>query len=172
MTAQIYVSAAGLAQLQRKLEAKREELNYLRQEKAHAYTATGDTWHDNPYFNRLEQDENRKAVEVAQIAGLISTAQVMSVEERNTARVALGSIVRIARTYERTGEREELIVEVAGYGESDPKKRLIAYNSPLMKDLMGANVRDVVEANSPRGPVVYEILGLYPAWDAITDRNG
>ena len=51
------ITEKGRENLQAQIEKLREDLKKLRDNKASAYTQTGDTWHDNPYFNQLERDE-------------------------------------------------------------------------------------------------------------------
>ena len=148
----IYVSKEGLEFLNVRLKKAKEQLVAVRAEKNTAYTATGDTWHDNPYFNSLEQDEKRKVGEV---------------EKRNVLRVQLGSILHIYRYYKISGEEEEFVWEVGGYGETDISKQRVAYNAPALEVLMGKCVGDTLEADSPNGPVEYEVLGLFPTWEEV-----
>lgn len=170
MASVIYVSKAGLDLLDRRLEELGEELKVLRAEKATAYTATGDTWHDNPYFNRLEQDEKRKAQEVADLNALIASAQVFVFDKRNTMRVQLGSIVLLNRYYKVSGEEEELVWEIVGYGETDVSQRRVAYNAPMVQALMGLHIGDTGQSDGPKGPVEYEVLALFATWDEIPEK--
>ncbi len=59
----VYLSKQGKELLGKRIEKALAELDAIRAEKEIAYTASGDTWHDNPGFNALEQAEHRKAVE-------------------------------------------------------------------------------------------------------------
>ncbi|OGG51350.1 hypothetical protein A2704_03760 [Candidatus Kaiserbacteria bacterium RIFCSPHIGHO2_01_FULL_54_36b] len=166
MPERIYVSEAGLEALKERLKKEGEELAAIRAEKAHAYTATGDTWHDNPYFNRLEQDEKRKAGDTAELESLIASAQVF-VPNRNTTRVQLGSIVHMNRYYKVSGEEEEVVWEIVGYGETDAPKRQVAYNAPLARTLMGLHVGETAQSETPKGPAEYEVVALYASWDDV-----
>ena len=167
MNEKIFVSAEGLERLKAQLETMKAELASIRKEKAVAYTATGDTWHDNPYFNKLEQDEQRKALDVGQMEAMISRAEVFQVETRNTKRVQLGSIVAIYRYFELTGEEQEEVWEIGGHGETDSKKRLVAYNSPLGSALIGLKVGETNKSTGPKGPVEYELRQLFANWDEV-----
>jgi transcription elongation GreA/GreB family factor len=169
MAETVYVSPRGLELLNARLKQVSEELAAIRAEKSVAYTASGDTWHDNPTFNRLEQDENRKAREVAELSALVGSARVFSFETRNTARVQFGSIVHFRRYYKVSGEEEELVQEVAGYGETDTAKSHIAYNAPMMRALIGLRVGETKETSSPKGRVEYEVLGFYSTWEEVPE---
>ena len=169
MTNVIYVSANGMQALNDRLQKANEELTAIRNEKTIAYTQTGDTWHDNPYFNRLEQDEKRKVGEVAEISGLIASAQIFILETRNVTRVQLGSIMHLNRYYKVSGESEEVVLEVAGYGEMNVPRRLVAYNAPMMQELIGLGVGEVAESTSPKGPVEYEVLALFASWEDVPE---
>jgi hypothetical protein len=53
----VKITLAGINLIQQNIGKLREELKYIREEKNIAYTLCGDTWHDNPHYNKLEQDE-------------------------------------------------------------------------------------------------------------------
>lgn len=166
MSSVIYVSEKGLEDLNASLEKANADLAILREEKAKAYTATGDTWHDNPYFNKLEQDEKRKAQDVADIQALIGNAKLFTLEARNINRVQLGSIVLLSRYFKVGGEEEESVWEIVGYGETDVAQKKVAYNSPMAQAIMGLHIGDVGESTGPKGSVEYEVLGLFPDWES------
>lgn len=166
MPERIYVSEAGLDALKERFKKAGEELAAIRAEKAHAYTATGDTWHDNPYFNRLEQDEKRKAEEIAELESLVAGAEVFELK-RNTTRVQLGSLVHTNRYYKVSGEDKEDVWEIVGYGETDAPKKRVAYNAPLARALIGLHVGETAQSETPRGPAEYEVIALYASWDDV-----
>lgn len=160
----IYVSKTGLESLQKEAEALQTRLAELRKEKAIAYTESGDTWHDNPYFNSLEQEEGRLGKKIQEINGLLRDAQVINTHSRNTEVASLGSIVRIAIYDEKDGEKEE-IFEIVGYNESDTKRRHLAYNSPLGKMLLGmteGESRTLVLKGSKKE---IELVSLHTDWE-------
>jgi transcription elongation GreA/GreB family factor len=164
--ARIYVSDERLKKLREDLEGAHASLSALRKEKNLAYTATGDTWHDNPYFNRLIQDEEALARKIAEIQQTISDAEVYNPSVRNIEQVRLGSIVRFVRRYKKSGEEMTEIWEIVGFGETDVSQKHVAYNAPLGAALIGMKPGDTRQATTPKGAVEYEILDLYPDWDA------
>lgn len=170
MSKKIFVSEEGLERLKTRLRQANEELAAIRAEKSTAYTQTGDTWHDNPYFNRLEQDERRKAEEVGELNTLVASAETFSPEKRNTSRVQLGSIVHLRRYYLVSGEEDEMVWEVVGYGETNVPKKQVAYDSPMAQALMGHHEGEVAQSNSPKGQVEYHVLGLFADWDDVPQQ--
>jgi len=167
MAQTIYVSQAGLDALKERLTKAQADLKAIRDDKAISYTATGDTWHDNPYFNKLEQDERTKEGEIAELNGLIANARIYSTDKRNTTRVALGSIVHLSRYFKVSSQEEEQVWEVSGYGEIDVPKQRVPYNSPLMQAIMGLHVGETASSASPQGPVEYEVLAMFANWDDV-----
>jgi transcription elongation factor GreA len=165
-----YVSESGLVTLKNRLIKAQTELQSIRDDKAISYTATGDTWHDNPYFNKLEQEERSKEAEVADIKNQIANARLYTTENRNVERVALGSIVHLARYFKVSGQQDEQVWEVSGFGEIDVARQCVAYNAPLMQAIMGHHVGDSAESNSPQGPVEYEILALFKDWNDVPTK--
>lgn len=165
----IYVSDAGLVALKARLEKAQRELIAITQEKAVAYTQSGDTWHDNPTFNKLEQDEARKAADVSELSQLVANAEVYVFQERNAKRVQLGSIVRFHRYYEITGDEEDEVWEIVGYGETNASEHRVAYNAPLASVLIGLAKGGTTEAQTPRGRAAYEVLELYKSWDDVPE---
>jgi transcription elongation factor GreA len=165
--AKIYVSEGRLKKLKSDLENANEELGALRKEKGLAYTSAGDTWHDNPYFNKLEQDEQGLARKIVDLQNTIAQAEIYNPEPRNIEQVRLGSIVRFNRSYQKSGEETIETWEIVGFGETDVARNHVAYNAPLGDALLGLKPGDVKEGATPKGAVEYEIVELYASWDVV-----
>ncbi len=163
----IYVSENGLNKLKRNLVETNQNLVSLRSEKALAYVAAGDNWHDNPYFNKLEQDEQRLVKKITAFQGEISNAEIYNPEPRNTERVRLGSIVRLISRNKQNGKESTETWEIVGFGETDVSKNHLAYNAPLGVVLLGLQQGDIKELAMPHGTMEYEIVELYPNWEAV-----
>lgn len=163
----IYVSPDGMQKLKDELARLDIDLKELRKDKSVAYTQSGDTWHDNPYFNKLQQDEDALVRKITEMRTTISNASVFVPEQRSVDNVRIGSIVRFSRTYEMTGERTDEVWEIVGFGETDVNKKRVAYNSPTGKALIGMASGDTKKDVLPKGPVEYEVVKLYPDWDSV-----
>jgi transcription elongation factor GreA len=55
---------------------------------------------------------------------------------------------------------KKVVYRLVGEFEADIKKRWISVNSPVARGLIGKNVGDVVNINSPGGSREYEILSV------------
>lgn len=163
----IYVSENGLNKLRNDLTEANQNLTSLRSEKTLAYTAAGDNWHDNPYFNKLEQDEQRLVKKITALQSEISGAEIYNPEPRNTERVRLGSIVRLISRNKKNGKETTETWEIVGFGETDVSKNHLAYNAPLGVILLGLQQGDIKERTMPHGSMEYEIVELYPNWEAV-----
>ncbi|HCC00803.1 MAG TPA: hypothetical protein DEP42_06285 [Ruminococcaceae bacterium] len=168
----IYLSPKGRVILESHLKKCERELSEIREEKNIAYTLSGDTWHDNPGFNQLEQAESRKCKEISDILEKLSTAFPCNYNNRSTDVVQIGSIVQcfIERTHSSNQQSEENIFEIVGYGESNPNKKKITYDSPLGHALLHHEPGDVINTTIAGKPVEIEIIKLFSDWDSTKDK--
>ncbi len=164
----VYVSPEGLERLKDELSRHEEALRKLKKDKSDAYALSGDTWHDNPYYNKLLQDEKALVDKMAEVRSTIMGATVfVPPEPRNVSRVRMGSIVRFRREYEATGETSDEVWEIVGFGETDTARMRVAYNSPMGEILIGMAPGEKKKDNLPQGKVEYEVLELYPDWESV-----
>lgn len=102
---------------------------------------------------------------------LLAQAQVVNIdpENRNTQQVKIGSLLEIQRT-NITNDIEHPIEiwEVSGYDETDVQNRMLSYNSPIGKALIGASEGDVVEGVMiGNQEFEIEIIKLYKNWTEV-----
>ena len=145
----------------------------IRAEKAIAYTASGDTWHDNPGFDALEQSEHRKAKEISELNKKKETATICDISIRNMSSVEVGSIVRCVR-YTPKNDEQIFIWEIVGFGESEPSQLKISYDSPVGSVLIGLSIGEESEEvfiPSEKLSVTYEILNFYSDWKDVGNKK-
>jgi transcription elongation GreA/GreB family factor len=169
----IYLSAKGREILEARLKKCERELVDIREEKNIAYTLSGDTWHDNPGFNQLEQAESRKCKEISEILEKISTALPCNYDNRSTNIVQIGSIVQcfIERSHTSNQRSEENIFEIVGFGESNPNEKKITYDSPLGRALLHHEPGEVISTTIAGKPVEIEIIKLFPSWNSVKNNK-
>ena len=155
---------------QEQIQKLQDSLQKLRAEKSLAYTATGDTWHDNPYFNKLEADERALELEIAKAMSWLTDSEILENGNRNMETIEIGSIVKCLCVY--PDFEEILFLEIVGYGETDVDNGKIHYESLIAKNIIGHHVNDVIPIKLPAGSVDYKILKFYENWDdANADRE-
>ena len=163
----ILLTAAGLKKLQDELVERSEKLKALRKEKSLAYTATGDTWHDNPYFNELEQKEGGLLKKIIELQNDISNAIIFDTVSRNTESVMLGSIVKCSLLF-KSGKEEKRVFEVVGYQETNVRANKLSYTAPIARAILGKKIDDEVLVKIPSGSANMVVEGLYGSWEEYT----
>ena len=85
----------------------------------------------------------------------LAAAEIIDLNDRpQTDRIVFGSRV----TIEDLDTSEKKIYQILGQDETDISRGVISVGSPLGKALIGKEVDDVVEVNTPSGLREYEIL--------------
>ena len=113
------ITLEGKQKIEENIQELMEELKQLRKEKVVAYNLTGDTWHDNPYFNKLEQDERALNTKINEAQEILKNAEIVDSASRNMETVEIGSIVECICNYLDLEETENEIFEIVGHGEAD-----------------------------------------------------
>ncbi|WLR57435.1 GreA/GreB family elongation factor [Mesobacillus subterraneus] len=140
-----------------------QELKQVRKDKNIAFNACGDDKLANPNFHKLEQDERVLVERIQEIQHTYKTAELIMVDERNTEKVDIGSIVKCS--FEYTDYTEEEIYEIVGYGESNVDENKIYYETPVAKKLIGLKVGDETVLSVPSGKVKCKVLKMYSVWE-------
>ncbi|WP_096155414.1 GreA/GreB family elongation factor [Bacillus sp. FJAT-45066] len=145
------------------------ELKQVRIEKNKAYHACGDDKLANPNFHKLEQEERIVEEHIREIQHSYKTAEIIYVDERNTEKVDIGSIVKCS--FEYTEFTEEEIYEIVGYGESNLEENKLFYDTPVAIQLIGLKIGDETILSVPSGKVKCKILKLYSGWEEVGSIN-
>ena len=99
-------------------------------------------------------DENTGPASVTEINDIIARANVIDVTKlSNDGKVIFGSTVFL----ENLDTNEKINYKIVGKDEADLKKKLIYYQSPIGKGLIGKNKNDLVEIKTPSGVKNFEI---------------
>ena len=155
------ITPDGKKNIEQKLSELHDRLTALEKEKANAYTATGDTWHDNPYFDMLRRDEESLVKEIKGLEKILHEAEVIEKTDDCENTVNIGSKIKCVIQYSFDDETEEEILEIVGHGEADPAKGKIAYDSPVGENLMGHVQGDTISFQIPAGVASYKIVCFY-----------
>ena len=161
-----YITKEGRKQHEAELLKLQQELQDITSEKNYAYSNCGDTWHDNPTFNDLEQRERRMAAKVSEKQNFLNNARIIEIANRDTKQISIGSIVEINRFFSKSGKNSIEIWEIVGFGESDPKNKKIGYNTPIGSLLMGMKVNEVKIMSDPiNGNIECRVKRFFNNWE-------
>ena len=93
---------------------------------------------------------------IAEIEDRLARAQVIDVTKLSGSQVKFGATVTVVDE----DTEEEGRYQIVGEHEADVKQGRISLTSPLSRAMIGKEVGDVVEVNTPGGVKSYEILKL------------
>jgi transcription elongation factor GreA len=93
---------------------------------------------------------------IAEIEDRVARAQVIDVSKLSGSQVKFGATVTVVDE----DTEEEGRYQIVGEHEADVKQGRISVTSPLSRAMIGKEVGDVVEVNTPGGVKAYEILKL------------
>lgn len=156
----LLMTAYGRTRMEEKLVSLSQEIDSVRREKEIAYTTSGDTWHDNPGFNRLEQIEHQLVNELMRVQSTLSKAMLIDPKPLY-AKVEICSFVAYRQQSLIQHLNGDSWCEIVGYGESDFDAHKISYDTPIGRALFGLQVGGQAESRLPRGSVMLEVIGIY-----------
>ena len=149
------VSSEGLKKLQ-------EELEYLkttkRKEVAEAIKVArgfGDL-SENSEYDEAKNEQGLVEARIAEIESMLKNVKVIDENAIATDRVNVGNRVKV---YDETFE-EELEYTIVGSSEANPMEFKISDESPIGKALIGAEIGEVVKAETPGGETVMKVLEI------------
>ena len=145
------------------LEKLKEELVFLKEKKRPEIVASisearshGDLKENAEYHAAKEQQSHNEG-RVQEIEDLIARANVIDVTKiNNDGKVIFGSTVFL----QNLDTNENIEYKLVGKDEADLKKKLIFFQSPIGKGLIGKNKKDLVEIITPAGVKNFEIVDV------------
>lgn len=168
--APIVLTEEGRTRFEKEIAELHQRYLDLCEERTRAHALSGDGWHDNPYFNKLQQEEAKMSQTLALMREQLRTARVVSIDTQNrpTEQVRLGSIVKLRVEWtDQNRASEESVWEVVGYGESDPDQRRLAYTAPLIQAVIGAEEGEERSVQLKDDCVDIEVVRLYSDWSEL-----
>src|SRR6185312_7074003 len=94
--------------------------------------------------------------QIAEIEDKMARAQVIDVSKLSGSQIKFGATVSVVDE----DTEEEARYQIVGEHEADVKSGKLSVTSPLARGMIGKEVGDVVEINTPAGVKAYEILKL------------
>ncbi len=142
------------------LEKLKKELIFLKEKKRPEIVAAiaearshGDLKENAEYHAAKEQQSHNEG-RIEEINDIIARANVIDITKIvNEGKVIFGSTVYLTNL--DTGEK--INYKIVGKDEADLKKKLIYFQSPIGKGLIGKNKSDLIEISTPAGTKNFEI---------------
>jgi len=145
------------------LEKLKEELIFLKEKKRPEIVAAiaearshGDL-KENAEYHAAKEQQSHSEGRIQEIEDLIARANVIDVKKiNNDGKVIFGSTVYL----QNLDTNENIEYKLVGKDEADLKKKLIFFQSPVGKGLIGKNKNDLVEISTPSGLKNFEIIDV------------
>jgi transcription elongation factor GreA len=109
---------------------------------------------ENAEYHAAKERQGWIEGQIAEIEDKISRAQVIDVSKLSGNQIKFGATVTVIDE----DTEEEGRYQVVGEHEADVKSGKISLSSPLSRAMIGKEVGDVVEVQTPGGVKAYEIL--------------
>ena len=109
---------------------------------------------ENAEYHAAKERQGWIEGQIAEIEDKISRAQVIDVSKLSGNKIKFGATVTVIDE----DNEEEGRYQVVGDHEADVKSGKISLSSPLSRAMIGKEVGDVVEVQTPGGVKAYEIL--------------
>ena len=142
------------------LKRLKEELIFLKEKKRPKIVAAisearshGDL-KENAEYHAAKEEQSHNEGRIVEINDIIARANVIDVTKiNNDGKVIFGSTVDL----ENLDSGEKITYKIVGKDEADLQKKLIFFQSPIGRGLIGKNKSDLVEIKTPMGIKNFEI---------------
>ena len=142
------------------LEKLKKELVFLKEKKrpeivsAIAEARSHGDLKENAEYHAAKEQQSLNEGRIEQINDIIARANVIDVTKiNNDGKIIFGSTVFL----ENLDNGEKIEYKIVGKDEADLKNKLIYFQSPVGKGLIGKNKNDLVEISTPAGIKNFEI---------------
>jgi len=142
------------------LEKLKKELIFLKEKKrpeivsAIAEARSHGDLKENAEYHAAKEQQSHNEGRIERINDIIARANVIDVTKMsNEGKVIFGSTVFL----ENLDTGEKINYKIVGKDEADLKNKLIFFQSPIGKGLIGKNKNDLVEIKTPAGMKNFEI---------------
>ena len=145
------------------LEKLKKELVFLKEKKRPEIVAAiaearshGDL-KENAEYHAAKEEQSHNEGRITEINDIIARANVVDVTKlNNDGKVVFGSTVFL----ENLDTGEKINYKVVGKDEADLKQKLLYFQSPIGRGLIGKNKKDLVEISTPAGKKNFEIIDV------------
>ena len=109
---------------------------------------------ENAEYHAAKEEQSHSEGRITEINDIIARANVIDVTNlNNEGKIIFGSTVFL----ENLDNGEKISYKIVGKDEADLKQKLIFFQSPIGRGLIGKNKNDLVEIKTPAGLKNFEI---------------
>ena len=147
------ITAEGLVKVKKELEELKNNKRPKIIEAIAEARAHGDL-KENAEYHAAKEEQSHSEGRITEINDIIARANVIDVTKlNNDGKVIFGSTVFL----ENLDTGEKINYKIVGKDEADLKKKLIYFQSPIGRGLIGKNKNDLVEIKTPASIKNFEI---------------
>lgn len=111
---------------------------------------------ENAEYHAAKEKQGVVEGRISQLQGILASSEVIDPKTVNSDKIVFGATVTILNV----DTDETVTYKIVGEPESDMKKGLISFNSPLGKALIGKEEGDEVVVRAPKGNIEYEVESI------------
>ena len=112
---------------------------------------------ENAEYHAAKEQQSHNEGRIQEVEDLIARANVIDITKiSNDGKVIFGSTVYL----QNLDTNEKINYKIVGKDEADLKQKLLYFQSPIGKGLIGKNKGDLVEINTPAGTKNFEIVDI------------
>lgn len=111
---------------------------------------------ENAEYDAAKDAQGMLEMRISELEKTLSNSRVLDASQLDTSKVTVLSDVVIKNV--KTGK--EMKYKLVSESEADAKARKISVTSPIGKGLLGKEVGEVAQIQTPRGPIEFEIIDI------------
>ena len=145
------------------LKKLKEELKFLKENKrpkivtAISEARSHGDLKENAEYHAAKEQQSHNEGRIQEIEDIIARANVIDIIKlNNNGKVIFGSTVYL----QNLDTNEKISYKIVGKDEADLRLKLIYFQSPIGKGLIGKNKKDLVEIKTPSGTKNFEIIDV------------
>lgn len=152
---QIMLTDEGLLKLENELEMLKTQKRQEVAEKIKVARGFGDL-SENSEYDAAKEEQAQVEARIVQLENMLKNAKIIDQDDIDVNKVGIGTRVKV---YDEEFD-EELEYSIVGSTEADPDMFKISDESPVGKALIGRNIGDTVDVETPGGVFKLKILSI------------
>lgn len=152
---QIMLTDEGLLKLEQELEMLKTQKRQEVAEKIKVARGFGDL-SENSEYDAAKEEQAQVEARIVQLENMLKNAKIIDQDDIDINKVGIGTRVKV---YDEEFD-EELEYSIVGSTEADPDMFKISDESPVGKALIGRNIGDTVDVETPGGIFKLKILSI------------